>query len=335
VLPEELMLSVFSHLNLLSLANCRYVSKTWRVLANDPILWKTIKNTDIELKIGLGGILNVIKKIDDAIVKPRLMKEEYRRSGIAPEKGLLLYGPPNTGKSTLARKLHEILGCSKENCVYIKPHDVAGRNLNETLENIRALFAPAQRAEEKLRDQSPLYLIIIDEFDEIMPRPSFSMEWRDRIVNSLLGAMDGMQQLNNVLVVGVTSRFDQLDSAVLRAERFGLQIEMSIPDASVRAKILEIHLCNYLENDCISDEVDFQKIVELTNNFTGEDIQYMLKKMLQANLARIKEMDAITINYRDVSNRKISWQDFEKAFEDVSALLRRISALRGSAQNSD
>ena len=149
-------------------------------------------------------------------------------------KGLLLYGPPGTGKTLIARKLSKMLN-GKEPKIVNGP-EMLSKYVGASEENIRNLFKDAE-AEYKLKgEDSDLHVIIFDVDSVFKQRGSGKSDGTgvgDNVVNQLLSKMDGVDQLNNILVIGMTNRLDLIDTALLRPGRFEIQIEISLPDEKV------------------------------------------------------------------------------------------------------
>ncbi|KAL6525436.1 hypothetical protein OROHE_015743 [Orobanche hederae] len=145
--------------------------------------------------------------------------------GIKHVKGMLLYGPPGTGKTLMAQQLGKFLNGKEP-----KGPEVLSKFFGETEKNIRYLFADAEKDQ---CDQSELHIIIFDEIDAICKSRGSTGDGigvHDSILNQLLTKIDGVDSLNNVLLIGLTNRKDLLDEALLRPGRLEVQVEISFPD---------------------------------------------------------------------------------------------------------
>ena len=157
--------------------------------------------------------------------------------------------------------------------------EIISKYLGESENKVRALFADA----EMDTDRTQLHLIVFDEIDALVkPRGRGQGEAADQvydgIVNTILSKMDGIDRLDNVLIVGTTNRKDLIDSALLRPGRFDVQVEISLPDADGRLQIFRIHTKQMMKNHLISEDVDLKKLSsELTKSFTGAEIEGLVK----------------------------------------------------------
>lgn len=160
----------------------------------------------------------------------------------AAPQGILLYGPPGTGKTLIARQLAKILN-GKEPKIVNGP-EVLNKYVGQSEENIRNLFAEADAEYREKGDASELHIIIFDEIDAVCKSRGSVRDGsgvHDTVVNQLLTKIDGVDALNNVLLIGMTNRKDMLDEALLRPGRLEVHIEVGLPDERGRLQILHIH----------------------------------------------------------------------------------------------
>ena len=145
---------------------------------------------------------------------------------------MLLYGPPGTGKTLIARQIAKALNC--ETPKIINGPEIFDKYVGESEKKVRELFAEAEADQEQYGDESNLHIIILDEIDAICKQRgsagSASTGVSDTVVNQLLSKIDGVNALNNILLIGMTNRKDMIDEAVLRPGRLELHIEISLPD---------------------------------------------------------------------------------------------------------
>lgn len=166
------------------------------------------------------------KELDDVVrrllLTRQLKKETLRAMGISHVKGVLFYGPPGTGKTLLAREMARALNARRPKVV--NGPEILDKYVGEAERNIRALFADAEKEWERRGEDSALHVIIFDEIDAIAKKRGSLVGdgsgTRDSCVNQLLSKMDGVGEMTNVLVVGLTNRRDLIDPALLRPGRF-------------------------------------------------------------------------------------------------------------------
>ena len=239
-----------------------------------------------------------------------------QRLGISHVKGILLFGPPGCGKTLMARQIGKMLNC-KEPKVVNGP-EILSKFVGESEKNVRALFAEAEDDQRNLGDESELHLIIFDEFDAIVKQRGSTRDntgVSDSVVNQLLSKIDGVDCLNNVLLVGMTNRKDLIDEALLRPGRFEVQIEIQLPDLKGRNQIFSIHTKKQRESGILAADVDIEFLAEKAKNYTGAEIEGVVKAASSFALNRL-------IDYKDPSKPtgtqiSISMSDFIAALEDV------------------
>ena len=171
--------------------------------------------------------------------------------------GILLFGPPGTGKTLMARQIGQMLNAREPKIV--NGPQILDKYVGESEANIRKLFAEAEEEEKRMGPNSGLHIIIFDEIDAICKaRGSVAGNSgvNDTVVNQLLSKIDGVDQLNNILVIGMTNRRDMMDEALLRPGRLEVSIEIGLPKESGRIQILNIHTRKMVENGKISKDVN-------------------------------------------------------------------------------
>lgn len=144
---------------------------------------------------------------------------------------MLLYGPPGTGKTLIARKIAMALECDDPKIV--NGPEIFDKYVGGSEEKMRKLFEEAEKDELAMGDESKLHIIIFDEIDAICkPRGSITSGTgvHESVVNQFLSKIDGVNSLNNILVIGMTNRKDMIDEAVLRPGRLEIKIEIGLPD---------------------------------------------------------------------------------------------------------
>ncbi|XP_010538665.1 PREDICTED: vesicle-fusing ATPase-like [Tarenaya hassleriana] len=239
------------------------------------------------------------------------------RLGIKHVKGMLLFGPPGTGKTLMARQIGKMLN-GKEPKIVNGP-EVLSKFVGETEKNVRDLFADAEHDQRTRGDESDLHVIIFDEIDAICKSRGSTRDGtgvHDSIVNQLLTKIDGVEALNNVLLIGMTNRKDLLDEALLRPGRLEVQVEISLPDESGRLQILQIHTNKMKENSFLAADVDLQELAARTKNYSGAELEGVVKSAVSYALNRQLSMDDLTKQV-DEESIKVSMEDFIHALHEV------------------
>ena len=270
--------------------------------------------------LGVGGMdKQIIEIFRRAFATRRLPISVLEKYGGQHIKGVLLFGPPGTGKTLIAKELAKCLNSIKPKIV--NGPDVLSKYVGESEENVRKLFADAKRDQTELGDDSPLHVIIFDEFDSIAkPRgmDSDSTGVAANVVNQLLSMIDGVEALNNILLIAMTNRKDLIDPAILRPGRFEIQIEINLPDEHGRLQILNIHTKKMRESGIISSDVDLHKIANIAKNYTGAELESVVKSAKSFALNR--KHDLMNFSKELVFTKEtmsVEMQDFMAAVDEV------------------
>ncbi|KAJ1678307.1 transport between ER and Golgi ATPase protein, partial [Spiromyces aspiralis] len=269
--------------------------------------------------LGIGGLDDEFNDIFRRAFASRIFPPSLiEKLGIQHVKGILLYGPPGTGKTLMARQIGKMLQ-AKEPIVVNGP-EILSKYVGESENNIRKLFAPAEKEYKEKGDDSQLHIIIFDELDAICRQRGTrndSTGTGDSVVNQLLSKIDGVDQLNNVLLVGMTNRKDMIDEALLRPGRLEVQIEVGLPDEKGRLQIINIHTSKIRSNGMLDDDVDLNEIAELTKNFSGAEIAGLVKSASSFAFNRhIKVGDTANVS-PDAEQMKVNRADFMNALAEV------------------
>lgn len=239
--------------------------------------------------------------------------------GIMHVKGMLLYGPPGTGKTLIARQIGKMLNAREPKI--INGPEVLNKFVGQSEENIRKLFADAEKEYKEKGDESGLHIIIFDELDAVCKQRGSGAGGGtgvgDSVVNQLLSKLDGVDQLNNILLIGMTNRKDMIDDALLRPGRLEVQIEISLPDEFGRQQILKIHTAKMKENKVMQEDVDVGELAALTKNFSGAEIAGLVKSATSFAFNRHIKVGTMAGVSEDVSNMKVNREDFLNALSEV------------------
>ncbi|MEP2236590.1 MAG: CDC48 family AAA ATPase [Alteripontixanthobacter sp.] len=244
----------------------------------------------------LGGVQDAIDQLREGIELPLKHPEAFDRLGIRPAKGFLLYGPPGTGKTLLAKATAKE---AEANFISMKSSDLLSKWYGESEQQIARLFARA-------RSVAPC-VVFIDEIDSLVPARGSGQgepQVTGRVVNTILAEMDGMEELQSVVVIGATNRPTLVDPALLRPGRFDELVYVGTPDEKGREHILNIHA----REMPLADGVTLKDIAAKTERFTGADLEDVVRRAGLNALRRAGE---------DVS--EVTQEDFTEALKDSRA----------------
>ncbi len=197
--------------------------------------------------------------------------------------------------------------------------EIINKYLGESERNLRAVFKEAQDAWKKHGVHSNLYIIVIDEIDAICkPRGksdgSSAGVAYDAIVNQLLTLMDGLDEVHNTLVIGMTNRRELLDSALLRPGRFEVQIEVSLPDEQGREEIFEIHSRSMRESNMLAPDISLSELAANTSRFSGAEIAGVVRAAASYALDRFQSSEKGAVEDASIL---VTLDDFQRAIVAV------------------
>ncbi len=229
--------------------------------------------------LGVGGLDVELGEIFRRGFVSRLLSDKVLKElDIKHVRGILLSGPPGCGKTLIARQIGKILNCREPKIV--QGPSLLNKYVGESEKNVRELFADA------IKNPDELHLIICDEFDALVKkRGNDSLGTSDNVVNTFLSMIDGPNQLNNILLICMTNRPDLIDDAVLRPGRLELHVEIGLPDEKGREEILTIHTQRMKDSGRLVD-TDLSQIASLTKNFTGAELEGIIKNAVSYAVAR-------------------------------------------------
>ena len=240
----------------------------------------------------VGGLESVKQELIEAVEWPLKHKPLFAKMGVKPPRGVLIYGPPGTGKTLLAKA---IATESEANFIAVKGPELLSKWVNETPQLVKKIFA-------KARQVSPS-IIFIDEIDAIAGSRgnSESQSSNMNAVNQLLTEMDGLQQLNDVIVIAATNRPDMMDTALLRPGRFDRIVLAGVPNKKGREEIFKVHT----QNMPLSKDVKIKDLVEQTDGYVGADIESICREAAMIQLRS------------DLKSKEITKKSFEAALKKV------------------
>ena len=262
----------------------------------------------------IGGIGSQLLKVREMIELPLKHPELFRRLGIDPPKGVLLHGPPGTGKTMIAKAV-----ATETNAHFtsINGPEIISKYYGESEKQLREIF-------DEAANNAPA-IVFVDEIDSICPkREDVSGEVERRVVAQMLTLMDGMQGRDNVIVIGATNRRDAMDPALRRPGRFDREIEIGVPDREGRKEILDVHT----RQMPIADDFDVDWVLENSYGFVGADLAALVRESAMKALRRYLpeiDLDEETIPPEVLEKMEVRMDDCRLAIREIDpSALREI-----------
>uniref|UniRef100_A0A8C4SJ13 Vesicle-fusing ATPase n=1 Tax=Erpetoichthys calabaricus TaxID=27687 RepID=A0A8C4SJ13_ERPCA len=270
-------------------------------------------------RMGIGGLDKEFSDIFRRAFASRVFPPEIvEQMGCKHVKGILLYGPPGCGKTLMARQIGKVLNAREPKVV--NGPEILNKYVGESEANIRKLFADAEEEQRRLGANSGLHIIIFDEIDAICKQRGSmagSTGVHDTVVNQLLSKIDGVEQLNNILVIGMTNRPDLIDEALLRPGRLEVKMEIGLPDEKGRVQILNIHTCKMREFNLLAVDVDLRELAVETKNFSGAELEGLVRAAQSTAMNRhIKASNKVEVDMEKAEKLQVKRSDFLASLEN-------------------
>ena len=233
----------------------------------------------------VGGLNEVKQELKEAVEWPLKHPETFKRLGVRPPKGTLLYGIPGTGKTLLAKA---VASESEANFISVKGPELLSKWVGESEKGVREIFRKAKQA-------SPT-VIFFDEIDAIAGARSGNdtdSGVTKRVVNQLLTEMDGLEELQDVSIIAATNRPDMLDAGLMRPGRFDRHIKVDVPDEEARIAIFEVHT----KGMPLAEDVNLKKLAKNTEGYVGADIEAVCREAAMFTLRDDIEANEIPNKY--------------------------------------
>ncbi|HEV2146231.1 MAG TPA: CDC48 family AAA ATPase [Longimicrobiaceae bacterium] len=264
----------------------------------------------------VGGLEEAKRALREGVELPLLHPESFRRLGIRPAKGFLLYGPPGTGKTMLAKAVARE---AEANFIAAKSSDLLSKWYGESEQQVSRLF---QRA----RQVAPT-VIFIDEIDSLAPQRGGGLgepAVTERVVNTLLAEMDGLEELQGLVVIGATNRPTLLDPALLRPGRFDELVYVPVPEREGRLRILGIHT----KDVPLGADVDLEALADRTRGYTGADLEDLVRRAGLQALRENLQTDEVPMRFFEAAlkeTRASVTPEMEEEYEELLDQLKRES----------
>jgi transitional endoplasmic reticulum ATPase len=255
----------------------------------------------------IGGAEELKRQLQEAVEWPIKYPELFQVSNLRVPRGILLYGPPGSGKTLLAKAVAHEFGV---NFISVKGPELMSRYVGESERALRDIF-------RKARQCSPC-VIFFDEIDALVPPRTLSASdghAGERVVAQMLAEMDGIEELRDVLVLAATNRLDRIDPALLRPGRFDAIVKLELPSEADRLSILHVHT----REKPLHPDVDLPALARSTRGLSGADLEKVTR---EATINAIR--DFLARGESNVAGFQIAMRHFERAIAELPKTVRQI-----------
>jgi transitional endoplasmic reticulum ATPase len=255
----------------------------------------------------VGGLEGTKERLRETIQWPLEYPEVFEQMDMQAAKGVLMYGPPGTGKTLLAKA---IANESQSNFISIKGPELLNKFVGESEKGVREVF-------EKARSNAPT-VVFFDEIDSIATergQNTGDSGVGERVVSQLLTELDGLEELEDVVVIATTNRPDLIDTALLRPGRLDRHVHVPVPDEEARRKIFQVHT----EDKPLADDIDLDRLARKTEGYVGADIEAVCREAsMAASREFINSVDPEDVD-SSVGNVRVTADHFDEALSEVRA----------------
>jgi len=263
----------------------------------------------------VGGLEDVKKSLRETVEWPLKHPEAFRKLGIRPPKGILLFGPPGCGKTLLAKAVANESGA---NFIAVRGPEIFSKWVGESEKAIREIFRKARQA-------APC-IIFFDELDAIAPRRGLWEGTRvhENVVNQLLSEIDGLVELRGVVIIGATNRPDIVDPALLRPGRFDRLLLVPPPDRNARYEIFRVHT----RNMPLSDDVDLKILADKTDGYSGADIEAVCREAGMSAMRESPDVDKVHMRHFEQALKMIRPSITPELMKQYKAVAEQLMGAR-------
>ncbi len=263
----------------------------------------------------VGGLTGVKQELKEAVEWPLQHPGAFKRLGVSPPKGILLYGAPGTGKTLLAQA---VATESEANFISVKGPELLSKWVGESEKAVREVF-------KKARQTAPT-IIFFDELDALAPKRSASEDNKvsERVVNQLLTEMDGLEGLQDIVIIGATNRPDMVDTALLRPGRFDRIILTPVPDKRTRKEVFEVHL-----KGMPLKGVTAEALSQKAEGYVGADIEAICREAAIMAMREDIKAKEVGMKHFEEAMKKVKpsvTKEIEKSYQDIQESFRSAHA---------